>query len=58
MQKENEIKVVGLVQPEEGSGKVHFQDYIYDINGIARTTCARDYKDPMRILVCKTRMKS
>lgn len=47
----NEINVVGVIQPEVGSGKVHLQDYIYGSNGICPTLTARDYKDPRRILI-------
>lgn len=47
----NEIKIVGVIQPEIGSGKVHLQDYIYDARGIAPTITRRDYKDARRILV-------
>ena len=54
----NEIRVVGILQPEVGSGKVHFQDYIYGSDGVARTLCSRDFKDPIRVLICKTKTKS
>lgn len=47
----NEIQIVGIVQPEIGSGKVHLQDYIYNSYGIAPTLTARDVKDPRRIVV-------
>ena len=47
----NEIQIVGILQPEVGSGKVHLQDYIYNSYGIAPTLTARDWKDARRILV-------
>ena len=47
----NEIQIVGVLQPEIGSGKVHLQDYIYNSYGVAPTLTARDYKDSRRILV-------
>ena len=62
----NEIQIVGIIQPEVGSGKVHLQDYIYNSYGIAPTLTARDVKDPRRILAfedekeiskCNIRMK-
>lgn len=49
----NEIKVVGIIQPDVGSGKVHLQDYVYSAGGVAPTLTARDYKDPRKILVLK-----
>lgn len=48
---DNEIKVVGLMQPDVGSGKVHLQDYVYSSGGVSPALTARDYKDPRRILV-------
>ena len=51
MKIENEIMIVGIIQPEVGSGKVHLQDYIYSSLGIAPTLTARDWRDPRRILV-------
>lgn len=30
---DNEIKVVGIIQPDIGSGKVHLQDYVYSSGG-------------------------
>ena len=47
----NEIRIVGVIQPEVGSGHIHLQDYIYDARGVCPTITARDYKDPRRILV-------
>ena len=47
----NEILVVGVIQPEIGSGKVHLQDYVYYSYGCAPTLTARDWKDPRKILV-------
>lgn len=29
----NKIKVVGIIQPDVGSGKVHLQDYVYSAGG-------------------------
>lgn len=42
---------MGLLQPDDGSGKVHLQDYIYGAGGVSPTLTARDYKDPRRILI-------
>lgn len=47
----NEIIIMGLLQPDDGSGKVHLQDYIYGAGGVSPTLTARDYKDPRRILI-------
>ena len=51
--RQNEINVVGIIQPDVGSGHLHFQDRIYDSKGIARSVCQRDYKDSMRVLIYK-----
>ena len=48
---ENKIIVIGILQPEHGSGRIHLQDYIYDSNGIAPALTARDYKSPREVLV-------
>lgn len=48
---DNEIKVVGIIQPDIGSGKVHLQDYVYSSGGVSPTLTARDYKDPRKILI-------
>lgn len=47
----NEIQIVGVIQPEVGSGKVHLQDYVYNSYGCAPTLTARDWKSPRMILV-------
>ena len=47
----NEIQVVGVIQPEIGSGKVHLQDYVYNSYGCCPTLTARDYKSPRMILI-------
>lgn len=51
METPNEIIIVGVIQPEVGSGKVHLQDYIYYEGGVCPTITHRDFKDPRRILV-------
>lgn len=48
---DNEIYIVGVIQPDVGSGHLHFQDRIYHSGGIARSITARDYKDSMKVLV-------
>lgn len=47
----NKIIVVGIIQPENGSGRIHIQDYIYDSNGVVPTLTARDFKSPRQILI-------
>ena len=47
----NKIIIAGIIQPEVGSGRIHLQDYIYDAEGISRTTCARDWKSPIQVLI-------
>ena len=48
----NEINVLCYLPPENGNGKfVHVQDTVYGINGVCRTLCYRDHKDPIRIVV-------
>lgn len=44
--KTNKVIVVGLIQPENGSGRIHLQDYIYCENGVAPTLTARDWRSP------------
>lgn len=48
----NEIFILSILPPEKTLGNhVHIEDYIYSTEGICRTCCARDYKDPIRIVV-------
>ncbi|SCW56899.1 hypothetical protein SAMN05660484_01800 [Eubacterium ruminantium] len=48
---ESKIQILAIMQPENGSGIVHLQDYIYGVEGIAPTITARDYKSPRLIVV-------
>ena len=54
---ENEIIILGVIQPLVGSGKIHLQDYIYSSLGIAPTLTARDWKDPRKIVVFEEKEK-
>lgn len=47
---ENKIDIVGILSPGL-SEHIHLQDYIYNAQGICRTLTARDYKDPIRVLI-------
>lgn len=49
--KTNRVIVVGIIQPENGSGRIHVQDYIYCENGVAPTLTARDWRSPRTILI-------
>ena len=49
----NKLICVGECKPLTNN-KTHSQNFVYWINGISPTLCAKDYKDPKRILVrCK-----
>lgn len=48
---ENEILAVGLLLPENDSGKLHQWCYIYSSGGVSPSLCARDFKTPIRIVV-------
>jgi hypothetical protein len=48
----NKIITIGYIRAEKtNSEHIHLNDYVYSEEGICRTTCARDYKDPIRILI-------
>lgn len=47
---DNEILTVGLLLPENDSGKMHQWCYIYSASGISPSLCARDFKTPIRIM--------
>lgn len=46
----NDLIVLGAV-PQMSTDKIHQRSWVYDIDGVAPTICATDYKDPKRILV-------
>lgn len=48
---EPRIQILAIMQPENGSGIVHLQDYIYGVEGVAPTITQRDYKSPRLIVV-------
>jgi len=48
----NKIITVGYIRAEKTQSEhIHLNDCVYSEEGICRTTCARDYKDPIRILI-------
>ena len=48
----NQIFILSVLPPKVTLGNhVHIEDYIYSTQGICRTCCARDYKDPIRIVI-------
>ena len=52
MTETNKIITVGYIRAARtNSEHIHLNDYVYSEEGICRTTCARDYKDPIRILI-------
>lgn len=51
MQNNNDSIVLGLLLPDKTLGNnIHWQDYVYSIEGIVRALCSRDYKDPIRVV--------
>lgn len=46
-------KIIILEALPTSTGKVHQGDYVVSGGGIAPTIRARDYKDPIRVLVTK-----
>lgn len=47
----NQIFILSILPPQVTLGNhVHIQDYVYSTQGIMRTVCARDYKDPIKII--------
>lgn len=46
----NELMCVGEVKPKNND-KTHSQNFVYHWGGICPTLCAKDYKDPKRVLV-------
>ncbi len=48
----NRIITVGYIRAEKtNSEHIHLNDYVYSEDGIYRTMCARDLKDPIRVLI-------
>lgn len=48
----NRIITVGYIRAEKtNSEHIHLNDYVYSEDGICRTMCARDLKDPIRVLI-------
>ena len=48
----NKIITVGYIRAEKtNSEHIHLNDYVYSEQGLCRTMCARDYKDPIRVLI-------
>lgn len=48
----NKIITVGYIRAEKtNSEHIHLNDYVYSEEGVCRTTCARDWKDPIRVLI-------
>jgi hypothetical protein len=50
METECKIDILGHMSPGL-STHIHLEDYVYSPQGVSRTLCGRDYKDPIRILV-------
>lgn len=52
MMETNKIITVGYIRAEKtNSEHIHLNDYVYSEEGVCRTTCARDWKDPIRVLI-------
>lgn len=48
----HKILTVGYIRAEHtNSEHIHLNDYVYSEEGVCRTTCARDWKDPIRVLI-------
>lgn len=52
MTETHKILTVGYIRAEKtNSEHIHLNDHVYSEEGICRTTCARDWKDPIRVLI-------
>lgn len=52
MTETNKIITVGYIRAEKTNSKyIHLNDYVYSEEGVCRTLCARDWRDPIRVLI-------